>query len=146
MSAKGSTLSLLSKAVAIALNQGYQVTPDALKLLQGLAEKRVMADKRGHRETQGEISLESIVFTTLEDKAKGKGGFSKTIAPADLVRTFPDLFESQFLVEDKKETTEPSIVYSETVKKEQDPGQSSPFPSEMEIVKGSFKADSAYRD
>ena len=113
------------------------MTPDALKLLQGLAEKRVIADKRGRRE--GEISLESIVFTTLEEKAKEKGVLSKTIVSADLARTFPDLFESQFLLEDKKRVSNDSLVaYSETAKNEQDASQSS-TPSEMEIVKDPSK-------
>jgi len=121
---------LLSKAIAVALNQGYQVTPDALKLLQSFVEKkRTLAQGAA-------LSPESIVFTTLEDKAKKKeSNVSKTIASEDLVRVFPDLFESQFLVE--KEVSI-SVDISPQIDLEAEKGRNyspSSIPQEMEILK-----------
>ncbi|MHB8565572.1 MAG: DNA-directed DNA polymerase II small subunit [Nitrososphaerales archaeon] len=68
----------VGRAISIALNQGYQVGPDAVKLLQQLAEKK-------------KNQLESMVLLAIEDKAK-KSSSEKTITSEDLARIFPDEF------------------------------------------------------
>ncbi len=84
------------------------------------------------------------MFTTLEDKAKKKGDIlSKTITSEDLVRVFPDLFESQFLVEREVATPVDISPYAdlEALKKKQERSHpsSSAIPLEVEIVKDPSK-------
>jgi len=119
---------LLSKAVAFALSQGYQVTPEAFKLLQGLSEKK----------NKDVPSLESIIFVTLEEKAKGKDeSASKSITPEDLVRVFPDLFEIELSAVASSGVVIPSaVIFSERKASGSNIGEkpSSISPNHSEIV------------
>jgi len=134
LSAKSSTLALLSKAVVVALDQGYQVAPDALKALQDLAERKVVSRK--------EIpNLETIISVTLEEKAKSKNESSKTITIEDLVYVFADLFEvgPSANVKESKSDQSPSL-HGEVLKKETDTVSQSPrIRPEMEILRDPTK-------
>ena len=91
-----SASSKVSRAITLALNQGYQVSPDAVRLLQKFAEK-----KRGRSSSSSNINnndngssaaeLESILSIAIEDKAK-RDSTEKNITPADLQRILPDEF------------------------------------------------------
>ena len=139
MSSKSITLSLVSKAVAVALNEGYQVSPDAVKLLQGYAEKKARKDHQP--------SLDFIISEVLENKAKSKGVPSKTIVSEDLFRVFPDLFESGFLIKSEKKVVETIITPSafteskvEKVKQENAVESSlARITSEIEVIKDPSK-------
>ena len=70
------SLSSVQKAVEEALHFGYQINPDALRLLQKLGERRRM--KPG----ESEPSLEIIVRGVIEKKAKAQLG--QTIESSDV--------------------------------------------------------------
>ena len=78
--------SSISRALEEALAKGYQINPDALKLLQGLGEKR-----KKLRALQ-EPGFESIVAEVIENKARS-GSLSRAIERADLMASFPELFD-----------------------------------------------------
>ena len=79
--------SSISRALEEALGKGYQINPDALKLLQKLGEKR-----KSRRPTEGEPSFEAIVREVMETKARSKN-MSRAIERTDLVDAFPELFD-----------------------------------------------------
>ena len=114
------------------------MTPDALKLLQVLVEKKKTPAQ------EAVLSLESIVFTTLEDKAKKKGNsLSKSITSEDLARVFPDLFESQVLVEREVTASVDASPHldGEVQGNDKQEGSHSSYsiPREMEVVKDPSK-------
>jgi DNA polymerase II small subunit len=75
----------VQKAVEVALSFGYQINPDAVKLLQKLGERKHI--KPGEKQ----VSFESIVRDVIDKKAKGQ--LSRTIESWDLRELFPDLFD-----------------------------------------------------
>ena len=74
----------VSKAVSYAISRGYQITPDALKLMQSFSELEASAGK-----------LESIISLVIEDKARLSigGEDDKSLSAQDLITIQPDLFE-----------------------------------------------------
>jgi len=79
------SLSSVQKAVEEALHFGYQINPDALKLLQKLAERR--RAKPG----ESEPSLDIIVRGVIDKKAKEDLG--QAIESNDLKEMYPELFD-----------------------------------------------------
>ena len=78
-------MSSIQKAVAEALNFGFQIEPDALKLLKKLADRRGMT---------GEVSdgsLGGIVRVVIDRKSKSQSNL--TISVTDLRGAFPDVFD-----------------------------------------------------
>ena len=74
---------LIAKAVHEALNQGYQISPDALKLLQE-------SEQRGRN-----IDFAMLIRQAIEQKSRpGAQDVSKSIGAKDLSEFFPDVFES----------------------------------------------------
>jgi DNA polymerase II small subunit len=83
--------SSLSKAVNYAVSHGYQIAPDALKLLQQIAKNQ---DKR----ELGEPALDVILQLVIEEKVRATigqlvQGSINTISVNDLIAIEPDLFE-----------------------------------------------------
>lgn len=79
-----SLVSSISRALGDALAKGYQISPDALKMLRELGERR----KKSHGPQ--EPSFETIVHEVMEVKAKGN---SRAINESDLAGAFPQLFD-----------------------------------------------------
>jgi DNA polymerase II small subunit len=77
--------SSVQKAVAEALRFGYQIDPEALKLIQRLGERR---RAKGERE---EPTLDAIVRLVIDQKSKSES--SLTILYGDLKLVFPDIFD-----------------------------------------------------
>jgi DNA polymerase II small subunit len=95
VSAASATLSV-SKAVNYALSHGYQVAPDALKLLQDAARAQQQYHQKQMRK---EVALESVVALIIEEKARASIGqigkdLANTIRASDLVEVEPELFEA----------------------------------------------------
>ena len=80
--------SSVQKAIGEALSFGYQINPDAVKLIQKLGEYR---SKIKRSSGAPEPSFEIIVRTVIEQKAKRMSG--QTIEVRDLVDAFPDVFD-----------------------------------------------------
>ncbi len=78
----------ISRALEEALGKGYQIDPDALKLLQRLGEKR----KSRRSPVEGEPSFEVIMREVMEIKARTRST-SRAIERSDLVEIFPELFD-----------------------------------------------------
>ena len=79
--------SSVSKAVEEALNQGYQISPEAVKLLVKLAERR----KKKKARVGEEHSFEVIVRGTIEYKAKRSS--AADIRVEDFRDAFPEVFD-----------------------------------------------------
>ncbi|MDH2900195.1 MAG: hypothetical protein PXY39_04420, partial [archaeon] len=82
----------VSKAVSYAISHGYQIAPDALRLLQQLEKSQ---DEKNKRES---VLLDSILQLAIEEKVRATIGQSSnestnTIAVRDLIAIEPDLFE-----------------------------------------------------
>ncbi len=77
----------ISRALEEALTKGYQIDPDALKLLQRLGEKR-----KSRKLAEDEPGFETIIREVMEVKGRS-GSLSRAIEQADLVECFPELFE-----------------------------------------------------
>lgn len=78
-------MSSVQKAVAEALSFGFQIEPDALKLLQELAERR---------RVRGEVSetpLDGMVRFVIDEKSKSQS--NESISVMDLKGAFPDFFD-----------------------------------------------------
>lgn len=98
------------RAVSLAISQGFQVSPDAVALLQKLAEKK------------RDAPLDLILSTTIDDKAKNNA--EKNVTSDDLQQLFPDEF--LFLVPQTATASE-----KETPSQQQPPETK----SEFEILK-----------
>ena len=81
---KAKVNSRVSQVVSVALSQGFQVAPDAIKLLQRAMEKNLSL-KSG-----AELNLVSVVGLVVENKSRQ--GNSSTIVRNDLVELLPDIF------------------------------------------------------
>ena len=93
-SSSSSSLQAVRKALSVILAQGYQVSPDALRLLQGLMEKRGTKARSG---PEPDVPVETILMLSVEEKVRiGRNEVAtsdlKTITSEDLNRAFPDLF------------------------------------------------------
>ena len=83
-------------AISLAISQGFQVSPDAVALLQKLAEKK------------RDLPLDLILSSVIEDKAKNNA--EKNVSANDLQRLFPDEF--LFLVSQSTSSTESDFTPS----------------------------------
>jgi len=79
--------SSIARAVEEALVHGYQISPDAVKILQKIGERR-----KSHRPVADEITFESIVREVIERKARTRSK-SLEIERSDLVEAFPEIFD-----------------------------------------------------
>jgi DNA polymerase II small subunit len=77
----------ITRAVEEALAHGYQISPDAVKILQNVSERR-----KSHRPVADEITFESIVREVIERKARARSK-SLEIERGDLVDAFPQIFD-----------------------------------------------------
>lgn len=114
--------SSISRALEEALGKGYQIDPDALKLLRGLGEKR-----KSRKPVQGEPSFETIMREVMETKARSKSP-SKAIDRSDLVNTFPELFDPVTV------TTRATVVMRDS-QSATGPSPESPVEADVEVVK-----------
>jgi DNA polymerase II small subunit len=78
-------LSAVQKAIAEALRFGYQIDPEALKLIQRLGERRRIKGE------PSEPTLDMIVRLVIDEKSKSQSGL--TIHYGDLKLLFPDFFD-----------------------------------------------------
>lgn len=81
----------VSKAVSYALSHGYQIAPDALKLLEEFADEQL---KKG----EGKPTVDSIISLIIEEKVRlsiseGGSGARNRIEANDLFAIEPELFE-----------------------------------------------------
>ncbi len=79
--------SLITRAVEEALSHGYQISPDAVKILQKVGERR-----KSPRPVENEITFETIIREVIEIKARAKSK-SLEIERVDLVEAFPEIFD-----------------------------------------------------
>ncbi|MGI0091420.1 MAG: DNA-directed DNA polymerase II small subunit [Nitrososphaerales archaeon] len=91
MSNSNKNYSSVQKAVEQALNSGYQINPDAVKLFQKLGEHRGARRKKQQNAADNELSFEAIIRAVIEQKAKTSS--AQTIEAKDLINAFPDAFD-----------------------------------------------------
>lgn len=91
-------ISSVGNAVTEALNQGYQITPDVLKYLQGVVESET-------RKGAG-VDLVAIVRVIVEGKERAGAGLHsiKTIEVNDLTTFFPDVFDISEGLDENRES------------------------------------------
>ena len=116
--------STVPRAVEQALAQGYQLSPQSVKLLVKLGEQRRI------KKLSPEPTFEMIVREVIEAKIKRSMG-ARTIEIADLVELFPDLFE----FEQVEVTPVPSITTSASSTVPVSAPKDVPIQSEFEIIK-----------
>jgi DNA polymerase II small subunit len=106
--------SSIARAVEEALSHGYQISPDAVKILQKVGERR-----KSRRPVDSEITFETIVREVIENKARAKSR-SLEIERTDLVEAFPEIFD----------IVEAPVVIPQSI-----PKTSEPIEQDVEIVR-----------
>ena len=101
--------SSIARAVEEALSHGYQISPDAVKILQKVGERR-----KTRRPVENEITFETMVREVIENKARARSR-SLEIERIDLVEAFPEIFD---LVETPAPIPQSVAVTSEPIEQD----------------------------